>query len=224
MKKIPVIIADESSITRNGLKVMLAKNSLLEIKEKSRSVEETLQKLEKLKKAVVIADPLLPGIDPVKLPVIVKERYPDAVLILCSHTYDDTCMELLKNKTIDAYLTKNTTGSEIEEAARAALEKKPFTGRAVNEAVARLHLQDGAAPQKTKAALSQREEEVKYWMLRGFLIEEIAEKLFISTGTASRHRKRALEKMRIKGEGHLILDALQKGIITVEEIRKWKLK
>jgi DNA-binding NarL/FixJ family response regulator len=224
MKKIPLIIADESSVIRSGLAVMLQRNSFLEIKERCASAVETLEKVKKHKKAVIIADPHLPGLDLSKFPATIKEHCPASVIILHSHVYDPALMQHVKNKNVDAYITKNTTAGEIEEAARAGFDKKPFTGKAVNESLTMQHLKQDNAHDETGEELTDREKEVRDWMLRGLSRKKIAGKLFISTQTVDKHWKKVLKKTRHESQAILILDALQKGIITVEEIRKWKLK
>lgn len=203
---IRVLIADDHTIVREGLKRILADDSEVELVGEAADGVEATDKARELKPDVVVLDISMPkrsGID--ALSDIRRVAEGTRVLILSMHPEDQYAIRCLRDGA-DGYLTKESAPELLVQAIRKVHQGGKYVSPALAEKLA-LHLVRGEdeAPHQR---LSDRELEVLILIGRGKTVSEIAENLFLSVKTVSTYRSRVLEKLALENNAQLMRYAI----------------
>lgn len=203
---IRVLIADDHTIVREGLKRILADDSEVELVGEAADGVEATDKARELKPDVVVLDISMPkrsGID--ALSDIRRVAEGTRVLILSMHPEDQYAIRCLRDGA-DGYLTKESAPELLVKAIRKVHQGGKYVSPALAEKLA-LHLVHGEdeAPHQR---LSDRELEVLILIGRGKTVSEIAENLYLSVKTVSTYRSRVLEKLALENNAQLMRYAI----------------
>lgn len=203
---IRVLIADDHTIVREGLKRILADDSELSLVGEAADGVEATDKARELQPDVVVLDISMPqksGID--ALSDIRRVAEGTRVLILSMHPEDQYAIRCLRDGA-DGYLTKESAPELLVQAVRKVHEGGKYVSPALAEKLA-LHLVRGEdeAPHQR---LSDRELEVLILIGRGRTVSEIAENLNLSVKTVSTYRSRVLEKLALENNAQLMRYAI----------------
>lgn len=195
---IRVLVADDHSIVRDGLKRILAATSDLQVAGEAASGDEALALVRKNDYDVVMLDMSMPGIAGIDLIKRLKlERPKLKILVLSMHGESQYAARVLKAGAA-GYLNKDSAA----EALLGALRKIAAGGVHIGEAAAASLLHTGdKAPHE---ALSDREFEVLRLLVEGLGPTEIGERLHLSVKTVSTHKTRILEKLGVKSTAELV--------------------
>ena len=193
---IKILIADDHSVVRGGLRQFLSNASDCKIVAEAKNGQEALAMLKLQQKEpydLVLLDIALPDLDGLEVLRRIKRDSPDLpVLIFSMYPEDDYALQSL-NGGAAGYLMKDSEPQEILEAIRRA-------GRGARYLSPRLaeKLLAGSVPPPKKQAhqlLSAREFEVMLHTSRGTPLKGIADRLHLSPKTVSTYRARVLQKM-----------------------------
>ena len=201
-----ILIADDHTIVRRGLKQILLEEFVAAVIEEVADAEELLKKVLKEEWDVVISDISMPGRSGLEVLQQIKQYYPKLpVLILSMHPEDQYAVRVLKAGA-SGYLNKDSAADELVKAIRQLLLGKKYITASIAERLAGLLDQDSdKLPHET---LSDREFEVLKLLAAGQPVSEIAEKLALSVTTVSTYRSRVLTKMSLKTNADLTLYAI----------------
>lgn len=208
---IRILICDDHTIVRKGLKQILSEDPNLSVTGEAASGQECIETLKKGGWDVLVLDISLPdrsGLDVLKQ---VKTQYPKLpVLMLSMHAEEQYAVRVLRAGA-SGYLTKEAAPDQLITAIR----KISKGGRYVSPTFAEVLAFDlGGDPQKPlHETLSDREFQVMCLLASGKPVKEIAAKLFVSVKTVSTHRARILDKMRMKNNADLILYAVRNRLV-----------
>lgn len=216
MKKLRVLLADDHSVMRTGLRALLERQTDLEIVGETANGRETVEQASALKPDVVVMDvgmPLLNGIEATRM--IVSEHPATAVVILSMHADESYVMRALKAGA-KGYLLKDSAPADLIGAIHAVSQNKSF----FSPQVSRILAEDYVRVLKQKGAvdsydlLTGREREVLQLLAEGKANKEVATTLNISPYTVETHRSHILEKLNLHNPAELILYAVRKGLIS----------
>jgi len=216
MKKVRILLADDHVVMRTGLRVLLERQSNLEVVGESENGRHTIDLAASLTPDVVIMDigmPVLNGIEATK--AIVAENSAVAVIILSMHADESYVMRALKAGA-RGYLLKDSAPADLLNAIQAVLQNKSF----FSPKVSRILAEDYVRVLKQKGGvdsydlLTGREQEILQLLAEGKANKEVAAALNISPYTVETHRKHILEKLNLHNPAELILYAVRKGIIA----------
>ena len=208
---IRVIIAEDHTIVRSGLRMLLEAESDIEVVAEAGDGEEALKLVEKYQPDLVLIDIAMPKIDGMEATRQIKARYPQInVLALTMHRTDEYFFEMLKTGA-SGYILKGAETKDFIEAVRVVHKGDMF----IHPTMARKLVQDYVSRTQTENdhRLSPRENEILRLLVEGYSNNEIAEKLVISTSTVYTHRNNIMTKLGLNSRHELMKYARDKGII-----------
>jgi len=199
---IRVLLADDHSIVRDGLKRILASTPDLEVAGEASNGDQALALVRAHDYDVVMLDmsmPGLSGIDLIKRLRIEKPRL--RILVLSMHGESQYAARALKAGAA-GYLNKDAAA----DALLGALRKVAAGGVHIGDAAAAALLNNTQSAHQT---LSDREFEVMRFLVEGLGPTEIAERLHLSVKTVSTHKTRILEKLGLGSTAELVRYAME---------------
>ena len=200
---IRVLIADDHSIVRDGLKRILAATAALQVAGEAASGDAALALVKANDYDVVMLDMSMPGLSGIDLIKRLKLEKPKLrILVLSMHGENQYAARVLKAGAA-GYLNKDSAA----EALLGALRKIAAGGVHIGEAAAASLLQAGEKP--PHESLSDREFEVLRLLVEGLGPTEIGERLHLSVKTVSTHKTHILEKLGLKSTAELVRYALE---------------
>ncbi len=208
---IRVVLADDHTIVRTGLREILADTGDIEVVGEATNGHEVLARVRELDFDVLVLDISMPGRSGIELIKMVKaEKSRLRVLVLSMHSEEQYAVRALKAGA-SGYLTKESAADELV----AAIRRLAAGGAYISpETAERLALDLGPA---TAAAphtlLSDREYQVFEMIVAGRSVTEIAEQLFLSVKTVSTHKTRIMQKMGAANQADLIRYAIRHKLV-----------
>ncbi len=208
---IRIVVADDHTIVREGLKQVLSAASDLSIVGEAQNGHEVLQRVRELEFDVLLLDMSMPGKSGIELIKQVRAEKPKLrVLVLSMHQEQQYAVRAIKAGA-SGYLTKESASARLVSAIR----KVAGGGAFITEAVAE-QLALGAMPQADgppHSALSDREFQVFRLLVSGKAVSSIADELNLSVKTVSTHKARIMQKMNMSNPTELIRYAIQHRLI-----------
>ena len=199
---IKILIADDHSIVRSGLKQIVEETPDIEVTGEAIDGRELVAKLSKGKYDVVVLDISMPGQNGIDVLRQVKSLYPELpVLILSMHPEEQYAVRALRAGAA-GYLTKESATGELISAIRKIYNGGNYVSAGLAEKLALDLIADTSKP--PHELLSDREFQVLRMIAGGKTIRDIAAALYLSSKTVSTYRSRILEKMRMKNNEDLI--------------------
>jgi len=206
-----IIIADDHTVVRKGLKQILLEEFPSALIEEVSDAEELLKKVMKSEWDVVISDLSMPGRSGLESLQQIKQYYPRLpVLILSVHSEEHYAIRVLKAGA-SGYLSKDTASDELVKAVNRVLLGKKYITASIAEKLASTLDQDNEKP--SHEHLSDREFEVLKLIASGKSVSDIAAMLSLSVTTVSTYRARILTKMNMKTNADLTLYAIQNKLL-----------
>jgi DNA-binding NarL/FixJ family response regulator len=216
MPKIQVLLADDHTIVRQGLRVLLEAETDIEVVGEAETGRQALQLAKKHNPDVVVMDiamPVLNGLEATRQ--LVKEIPGIKVLILSSYS-DDEYMRQLTEAGATGYLLKQTAATELITAIREANNGNAYFSPAISRRLldqCREAFMSGGTERKGLELLTSREAEVLQLITEGRANKQIAAELCISMKTVEKHRAQLMTKLNIHDVASLTRYAISKGII-----------
>jgi DNA-binding NarL/FixJ family response regulator len=215
MHKVTVLIADDHTLVREGLRALLRAEADIEIVGEAKTGREAVQLADSLRPDVVLMDiamPLLSGLEATRQ--ITKQIPSSRVLILSSYSDDDYVHQLAEAGGA-GYLLKQAMYADIVRAIREAKKGNAFFSPAISKRLSE-HYRETIARGGTsgkRTELTPRESEVLQLIAEGEGNKQIAAGLGISIKTVERHRQRLMDKLDIHDVAGLTRYAISKGLV-----------
>ncbi len=198
---IRIIIADDHTIVRAGLKQLIADDSELCVEGEARDGQELLEKVRRNDYDVVLLDMSMPGRSGLDILKQLKCEHPSLpVLILSMHPEEQYAVRTIKAGAA-GYVTKDSAPDVLVE----AIKKVHGGGRYISTTLAE-RLADSIAETREKPSheyLTDREFQIIKMLAAGKTITQIGRELFLSVKTISTYRQRILQKMNMKSNAEL---------------------
>jgi DNA-binding NarL/FixJ family response regulator len=215
---ISILLADDHTILRQGLRAILEAESDFIIIGEADSGKEALERIERLKPDILVLDLALPDMSGLE---VIRRMHQDSsqtqVVVLSMHSRGAYVQEALKNGA-KGYVLKGSDAKELVQAIRLAILGQRYLSPSLAQSSIDAQLQmtqsQGLDPLKT---LTNREREILPLAASGMSSSGIGEKLSISPRTVEVHRARILHKLGLQNQAELIRYALQRGILPFEE-------
>jgi DNA-binding NarL/FixJ family response regulator len=206
-----VLIADDHSIVREGLKQYIKTIEEVRVIDEAVNGNEAWEKIKEFGYDVVILDLSMPGMSGLDVLRNIKEKNMNTrVLILSVHPMEQYAIQAFKMGA-SGYLSKDSAYGELT----LAIKKIALGGRYVAASFAEKLVFDNndSAARSPHEKLSKREFQVMIMLAEGKHITEIAKKLFLSEGTVSTYRFRILQKMGLKNNAELTMYSIKNSLI-----------
>lgn len=212
-----VYLADDHTILRQGLKLILAESDDMEIIGESGDGREALEEIERLHPDLAILDISLPSTTGIEIARQIHKYHPEIkVIILSRHDNPEYVQELLRFG-ISGYVLKDEAGDDLLRAIEAAKSGETYLSPRITKDL--LSEMQGS-PKRDKEAesfsypqLSHREKEISKLLAEGHSNEEVAKALWISPSTVKVHRQNIMKKLNIHKMADLVKYAIKTGLI-----------
>ncbi len=215
MKKITVLLADDHTVVRQGLRALLKAEEDIEVIGEAENGRLAVNLVKKAPPDVVLMDvamPLMNGLEATRQ--ILKSAPNTKVLVLTSYG-DDDCVEQLMRAGAAGYLIKQTAANDLLKAIREVQRGNAFFSPSIAKRLrdqCRQAFTNGQ-PVKRSGDLTSRESEVLQLIAEGFSNKQIAAELSISIKTVEKHRQQVMNKLNIHDVAGLTRYAISKGLV-----------
>ena len=219
MSKIRVLIADDHTVLRAGLRMLIAAQPDMEVVAEAASGPEAVSLARDLKPDVVTLDLTMPGGSGPDITRYLRTECPTAkILVLTMHDDAAYCRAALEAGAL-GYLVKTAADTELIVGIREVAAGHKFvhcdtmSHAAELQTAASESADAGTQTSPSLDVLSFREREVLGLLVRGFTNQEVADRLFVSVKTAETYRSRISEKLGLKSRAELVQFALNHGLL-----------
>ena len=208
---IKVLLADDQTIIRDGLRALLSMHADIEVVGEACNGIEAVERVRSLRPDVVLTDIRMPEMDGVAATQRIKKEFPDTVVIVLT-TFDDD-EYIIKAMTYGAsgYLLKDIGADKLIEAVRDGLRGSIILpGRVAAKITSKLV----SSPSPVDIApgdFSERETEIIRLIMQGKGNRDIAETLYLSTGTVKNYISQIYMKINVSDRANAVLVFKQLG-------------
>lgn len=212
---IKILIADDHTLFREGIKALLSAYSDIEIVGEAADGREAIEKVKECSPDVVLLDIAMPGLGGLEATLELRNLYPKLkILILTQYDNREYVYRFLKAG-VSGYVLKQAAGTELVSAIRSIYRGGTFLHPGVVPTVVEGYLGTIKLPEKEDPyeVLTDREKQVLKLVAEGKTNKEVAEILDISVKTAMAHRANTMEKLGIHNKAELVKFAIQRGIV-----------
>jgi DNA-binding NarL/FixJ family response regulator len=217
VKRIRVLIVDDHTLVRDGIKALLALATDIEVVGEAANGMEALEKVKEFAPDVVLMDlamPIMGGLEATRR--IRKEFSGTKVLALTQYDDADYVVPVIEAGA-QGFITKMSAFSELATAIQAVYRGESYLSpSAATALVEEFQVKRGAEGEKDPyQQLTNREREVLKLLAEGYTAREIADMLVVSPKTVEWYRTSLMEKLNIHNKTDLIKFAIRKRVITI---------
>ena len=215
MPPIRILLADDHTMVRDGLRALLEPQSDFAIVAEAADGRECIRLAEEFSPDIVMMDIAMPAMNGIEATRRIVADNPSVGVVILSMHQDESYVLQSLSAGAKGYLLKDSPREDIIEAIRSVAAGRPFLSRKVS----RLLQEDYIAQLRSKGLddsfdlLTDREREILQILAEGRANKEVASLLNISPTTVETHRGHILRKLSLHGTADLILYAVRKKII-----------
>ena len=194
-----ILLIDDHKLIKLGIKVLLEDNEEFSVIDDCASKKEFLEKISNESYDLFICDISLPDGSGYDILEIIKEKKLSTKVIILSMHEDKSYMKKAFKLGASGYVTKSTAHEEILQAIDKVMFKNDIY---LNEKYATIFYE--LFKEDKEIELSEREKEVGRYIVEGYTLTDIGEKLFLSVKTVDTYKKRLMEKTNTKKRSELV--------------------
>jgi len=216
MNKIKILLADDHTIVRQGLKLLLEAQPDMEVIGEAANGRQAMQMALKLEPDVVVMDIAMPSLNGLEATRQIIRALPSAKVLILSSYNDDEYVSQLTEAGAAGYLLKQTAATDLIRGIREIRKGKAFFSPAVSKRLLEYYRETivkGTRAPRTRTFLTSRETEVLQLIAEGEGNKQIAAELGISIKTVEKHRQQVMNKLNIHEVAGLTRYAISKGMI-----------
>src|SRR5437868_2854300 len=214
---IRVLIADDHSVVREGLRVFLQRDPEVVVVGAAADGAEAVELARQLCPDVVLMDLLMPVMDGIAATAAIRSALPETEVIALTSVLESTAVVGAMKAGAIGYLLKDTQAPELRRAIKAAA-----AGQVQLSPQASAYLMRELRTPETIEALTEREMEVLRLLVQGHSNKEIARALQIAEDTVKVHVKHILAKLGVQSRTQAVLYAIRLGLVSTEQGKKLK--
>ena len=207
-----ILVADDHTIVREGLKQILAKSGDLQVAGEAANGNDVLKLVREQEWDVLVTDMSMPGRNGIELVRLVKQARPALpVLVLSMYGEDQYAVRAIRAGA-SGYLNKESASDQLVTAIRKIAAGGVHVSAAVAEALVQ-NVRGGQRAEQPHEQLSDREFQVLRLIADGKSVGDIAAALNLSPKTVSTHKTRILHKMNMGNQAELIRYAIEHRLV-----------
>lgn len=213
MAKSKIILADDHSLVRGGLKELIHKDPDLTVVAEAEDGQKLLDLLPSTKCDLVVADISMPNMDGLTAIKAIHQKYPKIKILILSMLKDYLHFQTVMANGASGYMVKDDASEELVTAIKIILKGKKYVSPSVTTMLVEREVrsaEEGDAP--SLEILTDREKEILMLITNGMANKNIASKLNLSIRTVEHHRSNLTDKLGIKNTASLVKYALSKGL------------
>lgn len=211
MSKIRILLADDHTLVRRGMAMIVAAQADMEVVGEARNGKEAIELAEKLHPDVVIMDVTMPELNGIEGTRRIGEACPRTRVLAVSMHRDSMYVREILRAGARGYLVKDADDDALIDAVRAVARGEGYLSPAVSDAVLSDYRKHVSNPIDL---LTSREREVLQIIAEGKTNKEIANLLELSVYTVEAHRGKIMEKLNLHSSGDIVRFAIRNGLIA----------
>ena len=210
-----IVIAEDYTIVREGLKALLDSYPDFEVVGEAEDGRRAIEAVEHLKPDLVLMDLSMPKTDGVTAIQEIKNRFPETKILALTVHKTEGYVRLALEAGADGYILKDATYSELERAIRNILDGKSYLSPGISDGIIKGYLVGlkSTQPSTLMGTLSPRELEILKLIAEGYKNKDIADYLFISVRTVEKHRANIMKKLDLHSTSALTALAIKEGLL-----------
>ena len=209
---IKIIIADDHTIVRRGIKQILASTPDMAVVDEANDSRELFDKLKTNSIDLIILDISMPGRNGIEIIPTLRTNYPELpILILSMHPEEEFAVESIR-RGASGYVTKDSAPEELITAVRKIHQGRKYVSPSLAEILAS-ELDLDSIEKRPHEHLSDRELQVMKLIAKGRTLSDISKSLELSTKTISTYRANILKKMKMKSNADLTMYAVKSDLL-----------
>jgi DNA-binding NarL/FixJ family response regulator len=216
VKRITVLLAEDHTVVRQGLRALLEVEGDIEVVGEAETGRQAVALTWQLRPAVVVMDIVMPVLNGLEATRRILSTLPATRVIMLSAHSDDAYVEQVIALGAAGYLLEQTSAHMLSTAVREVQKGNTFFGPHIAQRLHRLYGQSPARGELRKlreVRLSSRETEVLELVAAGQANKQVAAALGISVKTVEKHRRRLMAKLNIYDTAGLTRHAIAAAII-----------
>jgi DNA-binding NarL/FixJ family response regulator len=214
MTSISIIIVDDHSLFRNGMKLLLSNTGTFQVVAEASNGCEFLELLNTHSPDIVLMDIEMPEMNGVEATTLALEKFPKLKVVCLSMYGEEEYYYRMIEAGVKGFLLKNSDISEVTNAITTICNGGKYFSQELLYNVVK-NIKSNHAHFET-VDLSDREKEVLRQICSGLSNQEIADVLHISKRTVDKHRANLLDKTSSKNTANLIMYAIKNKVIDIQ--------
>jgi len=213
--KIRVLLADDHTILRAGLRMMLNAQRDIEVVGEASDGRQAIAEAQRLLPDVIIMDITMPECNGIEATRQVKRILPDVrVLVLTMHENEEYLFQMLRAGA-SGYMLKEAADTELISAIRVVSSGRFYLSTSAQSMMVSDYLQrvHTGEERDSYSALTEREREILKLVAEGYTNNQIGEQLFISPKTVDTHRTHIMDKLNLHSRAELVKYAMRRGLL-----------
>jgi two-component system, NarL family, response regulator NreC len=212
---IHILLADDHTILRAGLKMMLNAQPDMEVIGEAQDGRHTIVEATRLRPDVVLMDITMPDMNGIEATRLIKKSLADVkVLVLTMHENEEYVFQALRAGA-SGYILKEAADTELINALHVVESGNFYLSPTAQSVMVGDYLQrvHSGEEKDSYSSLTEREREILKLVAEGFTNNQIAERLIISPKTVDTHRTHVMDKLNLHSRAELVKYAMRRGLL-----------
>jgi len=216
VREIRILLADDHTVVRKGLRLLLETQQGFSVIADAADGREAVALAERLSPDVVVMDVAMPILNGIEAARQITARHPQAAVVFLSMHSDESYVLKALKAGARAYLLKDSAEYDLINAVKAVSEGKAFFSPAISKMLVEDYMRQmqERAVEDSYELLTTREREVLQLLAEGKNNKDVASLLNLSLYTVETHRSNIFQKLNLHSGAELILYAIRKGVIS----------
>ena len=216
MKQIRILLADDHTVMRRGLRLLLESRSEFGVVAEAADGREAVERAEATQPDVAVLDIGMPHLSGIEAAQRINAELPNIAIVMLSMHSDESYVLRALKAGAKGYLLKDSAEGELVEAIKSVHAGKTF----FSPEITRMLMEDYVRELRTRGTedsydlLTPREREILQLLAELKSNKDIAQRLNLSLYTVETHRRNLQEKLNLHSFAELILYAVRKGVIS----------
>lgn len=217
MKPIRVLLADDHTLVRNGIRALLERVPEIQIVAEADDGREAMRLIKEHQPDIALMDIVMPGLNGLEVAARVTKDFPNVrVIILSMYASEEYVWQALRLGAT-GYLLKGANSTDLEQAVRAVERGETYLSPPISQQVIKDYVQRTDSEGTIFERLTPRQREVLQLIAEGHTTKVIAQILEISVKTVETHRAQLMERLGIYDVAGLVRYAIRIKLVKLEE-------
>ena len=215
MTKIHILLADDHTILRAGLKMMLNAQPDMEVVGEAPDGRQAIAETQRLQPDIILMDITMPEMNGIEATRHIKKLVPESkILILTMHEHDEYVFQALRAGA-SGYMLKEAADTELISALHVIQSGQFYLSPVAQSVLVGDYLQRVRIGEEkdSYSSLTEREREILKLIAEGYTNTQVAERLVISPKTVDTHRTHIMDKLNLHSRAELVKYAMRRGLL-----------
>ena len=213
MNKVRIVIADDHTMVREGLRKLLQIDTSIEIIGEVGDGQGAINVARKEKPDIILMDIKMPGTDGLLATVVIKRELPAIKIIAVTICEDDEVVEMVKAG-VSAYILKDVAGGELVNTIHQVMSGEVVIHPRVAKRLVKEFIRSES--KKDEIKLTRREKDVLTLLVHGSSNKNVADVMFISEKTVKNHLTSIFRKLGVRDRTQAAVYALKNNIVDAD--------